>query len=375
VQESLPREHYLPVLLLSQYVFFLSRRPISEQSALPRLAPAGAEVAGASAGRVEQPGARSRCLQLASLHPAAFRRIAPSLQLSLVPLVSLAWPLPGSVVVQNAPPPASWLAGARRALIVFGPGIGIGDELILAPLPQWLKAENRQLEVTTLSGYEGFWDRVEAVDTELQYSSHLELHQALCGMAPFDGYDLVIFADFESPEIYRGVVVAGRAETFLEISLGARTVHVFDSRRQWLYRLLALDPYFANYYHASHQLLRLLGLRPESRERFRQVVRRSGPKAADRLDVYISPFTSKYDPSGVYWSRLLNVLAGRAGPIPLCLHLATGRSWKTQRFAIELARSLAPTLPSNVEIRLAQEGDELPLTLATSTTTSSVATR
>jgi hypothetical protein len=57
----------------------------------------------------------------------------------------------------------------------------------------------------------------------------------------------------------------------------------------------------------------VLNQRPmsQTRERFRQVVRRSGPKGADRLDVYISPFTSKYDPSGVYWSRLLNVLAGQ----------------------------------------------------------------
>jgi hypothetical protein len=363
--ESLQSEHRLPLLLLSQYVFFLSRRPISESNhhylvsrlqGLKSLAPL---LAGS-----QNPILDQVVSQLANLHPAAFRRVAPSLQLSLIPLVNLVWPLPGNVVVEDAPPPANWLADARRALLVFGPGIGIGDELIFAPLPQWLKAENHGLQVTALSGYKGFWDRVEGVDNELQYSSHLDLHNALCGIGPFDGYDLIIFADFESPEIHRGVIAAGgRAKTFLEISLGARTAHLFDSERRWLYRLLHLDPYFANYYQAFHNQLRWLGLHPQSQDRFTQVVRRDEGKAADRLDVFVSPFTSKYDPSGVYWSRLLTGIVRSAGSLPLCLHLDTGRNWKTQRFAIELARSLAPALPSNVEVRLARNGDDPSLTL------------
>ncbi len=362
--ESLPRDYRLPVLLLSQYAFFLSRRPISESNihylvsrleGLKSLAPL---LAGSQNSVLDQVVS-----QLVRLHPAAFRRVAPSLQLSLIPLVNVAWPLPGNVVVQDGPPPPNWLAGARRALLVFGPGIGIGDELIFAPLPRWLKAENHGLKVTTLSGYRGFWDRVEGVDSELQYSAHLDLHRALCGIAPFDGYDLVIFADFESPEIYRGVVADGRVKTFLEISLGARTAHLFDSERQWLYRLLHIEPYFANYYHASHHLLRSLGLHPESQDRFGHVVRRVDAKADDRRDVFVSPFTSKYDPSGVYWSRLLLGLVRCAGPGGLSLHLDTGRNWKTQRFAIELARSLAPTLPPNVEVRLARDGNDPSLTL------------
>jgi hypothetical protein len=362
--DTLPREHRLPVLLLSQYVFFLSRRPISESNlhylvsrlqGLKSLAPL---LSGSNSPVLDQVVS-----QLGHLHPSAFRRVGPSLQLSLIPLVNVAWPLPPHVVVQDAPPPATWLTRARRALLVFGPGIGIGDELIVAPLPQWLKAANHELSVTTLSGYQGFWNRVHAVDSTLRYASHFELYKALCGIAPFDGYDLVIFVDFESPELYRGVAVDGRAQTFLEISIGARTAHLFDAERQWLYRLSHADPYFANYYHAFHHHLRSLGVPAESRDRFGQVVRRDDAKAPDRLDVFVSPFTSKYDPSGVYWGRLLTSLARRDGSLPLCLHLDTGNNSKTHRFAIELARSVAPMLPPGVEVRLAQDGHGPSLTL------------
>src|SRR6185436_4517957 len=119
-QETLPSEHRLPVLLLSQYVFFLSRRPISESNlhylvsrlqGLKSLAPL---LAGSN-----NPLLDRIVSQLGHLHPAAFRRVAPSLQLSLIPLVNVAWPVPGHVVVEDAAPPAHWLARARRALLVF----------------------------------------------------------------------------------------------------------------------------------------------------------------------------------------------------------------------------------------------------------------
>jgi hypothetical protein len=364
-QESLPPRDRLPVLLLSQYAFFLSRRPVSQSNlhylvsrlqGLKALAPLFAESGNPILDRVVS--------QLGRLHPAAFRRLAPSLQLSLMPLVSGAWRLPGHVIVQDAPPPAGWMAGARRALIVFGPGIGIGDELIMAPLPQWLSSANPEMQVDTLSGYRGFWNRVAATGRALQYSSLLDLHRALSGSPPYDGYDLVVFADFESPELYRGVVADARIGKYLEISLGARSAYLFDAERQWLYRLHHPDPYFSNYYYALNHLLRALGLQPRARDRFADVVTRTGLKATDRLDVFVSPFTSKYDPSGVYWSRLLSALARHAGPTPLTLHLDAGNNWKTQRFAVELARSVVATLPPNVEVRLARDEGSQALTLS-----------
>jgi hypothetical protein len=360
-QPLLPEDQRLPVLMLSQYLFFLSRRPVSESNlhylvsrleGLQSLAPV---FAGS-----ESPVLQQVVAQLRHLHPAAFRRLAPSLQLSLLPLAKAARPLPSDVIVSDCALDARWLADVRHALLVLGPGIGIGDELILAPLPQWLKNENPSLEVTTLSGYKGFWSRVKGVDHERQYSAHLDLLKALRGGEP---YDLVIFADFEAPELYRGVAADGGVKKYLEITLGARSAFLFDSQRRWLHRLLHVTPYFANYYYALNQLLRSIGLDPEAGDRFADVVRRETPKAADRLDIFVTPFTSKYDPSCAWWSRLLTGIVRRVGPFPVTLHVDSGKHWKTRHFAIELARSVSPMLPPNVTLELARDSGSQALTL------------
>jgi hypothetical protein len=365
-RQAVPDEHRLPVLMLSQYLYFLSRRPVSESNLhylVARLQ--GLQSLGAVFADSGLPVLERVTAQLRELHPAAFRRIAASLQLSLLPLARAARELPGDVVVQDSPPPRDWLSGVRRALLVFGPGIGIGDELIVAPLPRWLKSVNPALEVTTLSGYTGFWNRVAGVDRELRYSSHLELLEALRGVPPYDDADLVILVDFEAPELYRGVAADHRLKKYLEISLGARSAFLVDAERRWLYRVHHITPYFANYYHAFHQTVRSLGMDPLAAPgRFAGVVERRAEKAADRLDVLVTPFTSKYDPSGVYWGRLLTGLARRIGPFPVTLHLDTGNNWRTQRFAVELARSIAPRLPSHVEVRLAHDRTPPSLSLA-----------
>jgi hypothetical protein len=351
-------------LLLSQYLYFLSRRPISESNlhyllsrlhGLQSLAPV---FAGSG-----HPVLERVVLQLRQLHPSAFRRVAAALQLSLIPLARGARELPKDLVVQDSTPGTDWIAGVNRVLLVFGPGIGIGDELILAPLPAWLKRANARLSVTTLSGYRGFWDRVEAVDRDLQYSSNLDLLKALRSIPPYDDVDLVVFVDFEAPELYRGVAADRGVKKYLEISLGARSAFLFDAERRWMFRIHHVTPYFSNYYHALHQTLRALGLNPEPAAHFTNVVRRRAQKADDGLDVFVTPFTSKYDPSVVYWGRLLTAVAQRTGPCPVHFHLDTGKTWRTQRFAIELARSLAARLPPNVELRLARDGTPPSLSL------------
>jgi hypothetical protein len=355
-EEMLPANQRLPVLLLSQYLHFLSRRPISESNLhflLARLRGLQSlEPVFAGSGH---PVLERLVRQLRQLHPSAFRRVAAALQLSLIPLTRGARTLPEDVVVQDSAPPPGWLAGVRHALIVFGPGIGIGDELMLAPLPRWMKQVTADLSISTLSAYTGFWERVPAVDRHHHYSSHLDLLQALRGGAPHDTADIVVFVDFESPELYRGIAADGGPRRYLEVSVGSRSAFLFDPARRRLFRVHHITPYYANFYHALHQTLRSLGFAANAATHFDGVVRRDTAKASDRLDVFVTPFTSKYDPSAAYWGRLLTRVARYLGPYPVRFHLDTGNTWRTRRFAIELARAVAAARPPNVDVRLAQD--------------------
>jgi hypothetical protein len=364
--DVVPAGMHLPALLLSQYLFFLTRRPISRsnfhylESRLRGLQ----SLREAFQGNGAPPGVGEVIRQLETLHPAGFNRLAASLQFALLPLAQAARFLPADVVVDDTPPPPAWLDRCRRLLLVLGPGIGIGDELILAPLPKWLKAANPELRVVTLSAYGGLWDRVSQVDEVRVYRQHRELLAALRGEPPYDDFDLVVLADFEAPELYRGVASDGRIPSYLEISIGSRSAFFVDNRRRWLHRVHHLTPYGENYYFGLGQLLRRLGLRPGDRDRFAGVFARQGRRPADRYQVFVSPFTSKYEPSQGYWSHLLSALAAGGLPGPLRFVLDSGNNRSTETFARGLQRSLGPPAAADLEVLLAHSGDGRTLSLA-----------
>ncbi len=349
----------LPLALLSRYLFFLTRRPVSSSNlhylqsrltGLKSLAPALREW--------DEPEIDEVVRTLEALHPPGFRRLAPQLALSLLPLIKASATLPRDVVVQDGETPKDWLDGVQRVLIVFGLGIGIGDELIFAPLPRWLKAKRPGLEITILSGYRGIWDQREGVDGARHYSDHADSLGALRAEPPYDEFDLVVFADFEAPELYRGVAADGRCPRYLELSLGSRSAFWVDNRKRWLHRLHHITPYFENYYFALDHILRRFGL--DTARRFPPL---TTARDGEALRVFVSPFTSKYDPSRVYWTRLLSGLRPPLGRrVELVLDI--GKNRQTRRFAEDVARATAFGLGSAVDVRPAEPDQDAGLSLA-----------
>jgi hypothetical protein len=353
--------------MLAQYLFFLTRRPISKsnlhylESRLRGLKSleGALDVDGAS-------GLHEIVAQLRALHPAGFNRRGANLQFALWPIVEAQRDLPADLVIEDGPPPGAgdWVRDRRRALLVFGPGIGIGDELILAPLAKWLKQVNGALAVDALSSYGGIWQRVRDVRAASTYKEHRTLLAALRGEPPYDGYDLVVFADFEAPELYRGVAAEGRLGRYLELSLGSRSGFLVDNERRWLYRLHHHLPYGENFYDGLGQLLRRLGLPVRDRDRFDGVMAAAARPPADRLQAFVTPFTSKYDPSQAYWSHLLAHLAAGPRRRPLRLVLDSGKNAATEAFAHALARSAAARVGPEVSIDVASSDGGPNLSLA-----------
>lgn len=359
-----PPHLHLPVLMLSHYLYFLTRRPISKSN----LSYLESRLAGIkSLGEVlepgQVPGVAEVLRQMAGLHPAGFERVSSNLQFALLPLLRAGAFFPPDLVVEDAPPEPGWLMPHRRVLFVLGPGIGVGDELILAPLPRWLKQVNPALEITTLSGYRDIWDRVRDVDRALVYQDFREILAALRGEAPHERYDLVIFADFEAPELFMGVASDSRVPRYLEISLGSRSAFLVDNRSRWLHRILHLTPYGENFYAGLHQMLRRLGLRPRDGDRFEGVMARKDRRPADHLRLFVSPFTSKYEPSHGYWSTLLGQIGAGGHPRPIRMVLDGGKNLATERFASALARSAQALVGRGVEVQVAAPDGGRALTL------------
>jgi ADP-heptose:LPS heptosyltransferase len=320
----------LPSVFLSRYLFFLTQRPISRSNthylrrrihALQSLAPQ----LGADHELLE---ASARLLRI--LDPSNVHEISTRLQLELFPFARVE--LPSDYVSSEAPPPAELVGSAKRVLLLLGPAIGIGDEIVTFPLPQAIKGANRRAHVTVRSAYEGLWDDVPGVDAVSTYETCAVLVEALRGEDATA--DLVLLLDFENPDLYRAVAADTAVDRYVELSLGARTLVALDNVERWAFHQALPRAYFRNVYDGFDELLRRLGLEPPAPADDVKPLAGKG-----ELRVFVSPFSSKYDPSPQWWTTLLASLVPVEAGRPVAFVVDPGPTAETRRLAHAVARA------------------------------------
>lgn len=357
-----------PLLLLDSYLFFLTRRPISKSNTqyLARRIH-GLKSLGDLLKDSLDPRAVDVAQQLHQLNPSNFSYLAPRLQKVLLPLTTFSRKLPQGFICSDKPPGQDFLDDVRRLLLVLGPGIGIGDEIMFFRVPHWMKQRHPHTQITVLSGYRGLWQRVQEVDHVCFYNDYISILQALRGEEPFETFDAAVLADFEKPDLFKTIGFESGVERYIEISSGVQTAVAVDKRNRWLYRTQVQRPYLANYYFGLNYLFQWLGIAPTSIHRFSPVIRRENNCPEENtLKLFISPFTSKYDPSLTYWSHLLASLGSiRASDGCERLHIVLdpGPNLATERFAYALQRSVKARLPGHVGIDIAYSEGQRSLTL------------
>jgi hypothetical protein len=330
----------LPALVLSRYLFFLTRRPISKsnthyvQQRINGLK---------SAGDLLPPGEdrRMQAIQrlLRGLTPQNILDWAERLQLNLLPIAQTV--MDRNYIVADRMPPRDFFTSADRILLVLGPAIGIGDEIITFPLADGLKLLNPNAEITLLSGYTGLWEGRHKIDHCRQYQGLKEIIKALRGESQYGNFDLVVLVDFEYPELYQAISFEKKIPRYMELSLGAQVLVAVDNLQGWAYREILPTGYYDNYYDTFDFFLRKLNIPHDMEDRFNYSSSRNGASPDRPLHVYVSPFTSKYDPSPNYWSRLLAGLAPASPLREICFFLDPGPNATTKRFAMELLHSLS----------------------------------
>src|SRR5579871_1785420 len=137
----------IPLTLLATYLFFLLRRPVSSSNShyLARRLH-GLQSLADMLEAEPQHDLGTLVGMLRRLTPANFSRIAAPLQLQLASAQRSLLRPPALVVSHNRPP--RWpFPSSRRLLIILGPGIGIGDEMILFPLPGTIRAVYPDVEI------------------------------------------------------------------------------------------------------------------------------------------------------------------------------------------------------------------------------------
>jgi hypothetical protein len=340
----------VPVVLLSRYLYFLSARPISRsnthylQTRIHGLK---------SISRfLDAPEAADSKKILSSLTPANFREMAERLQLSLSPLSMTE--LPRNYFATDKAPPDDFVGSARRILLLLGPGIGIGDEIVTFHLPLWLMGANPSAQITVLTAYEDLWNAVGGVNQVATYRGYDTVIQAMRGNSELGPFELVVFVDFENPELYEAITYEQRIAKYAEISLGGRILVAVDNCERRIYRLSMPTFSLRSVYDSFEWLARGLGACADGVNRYVGVVAGEPPVPDGPVVVFVSPFTSKYDPSPQYWSRLLAKLATSGWARPLRIVLDTGPNLSTKRFSSEVARAAAAHCPrSSVSFEVA----------------------
>jgi hypothetical protein len=283
----------LPATLLSRYLFFLARRPVSAANAhyrsrrvaaLKSLGPMLDRVGGAEVERVTS--------ALRALTPANLFRLGPELQSALKPFVGAR--MPRDLVVSPHPPPARFWSGVGRVAVVYGPAIGIGDEIITAAVPRALRTICPGASITVLTAYDGLWERLAPEERVEQYADLRELVDRMLGGA----FEAIVFIDFEPAGLVTAMSFEPRVERYIELSLGTRALTVLDNGARTLHQLPAAAPYHDNFYFTLRHMLEWLGAHTEGESALPRT-------PSGEMVIVASPFTSKEEPSERLWRTIL----------------------------------------------------------------------
>ncbi|HUR80977.1 MAG TPA: hypothetical protein VM733_09435 [Thermoanaerobaculia bacterium] len=306
-------ELVLPATLLSRYLFFLGRRPVSAANthyrgsrigALQSLAPLFEDDA------IREP--------LRALTPSNLFRVAPALQTTLQP--RLAYRMPRDLVMTSRAPD-DWQS-MQNIAVIYGPAIGIGDEILASPIPRALQSLAPHATVDVLTAYDGLWSRI-ASEHDQRVTRYRDMAELLTRMRS-GADDAIVYVDFEPPGLVAAIAHEPEVKRFFEISVGTRSLSILDNVAR---RFHQMPQSAENFYDVVAAMCRWLGA---DVPRFEKRARRN-----EDATVVVSPFTSKEEPSEKLWRNILTSMLTRERIV-----LDTGPNASTRGFAISLRDAL-----------------------------------
>ena len=207
-------------------------------------------------------------------------------------------------------------ADYRTVTVVFGPGIGMGDEITFYQLLRRLGARSTDAALTILDLYPGLWSRLLPDAKSIHYRENpfrpfAHLAQDVAGDAAHRS--LVVLIDFDCYYFHEQGTLRRRNRDVVEVSLGLRKVWMSRGDSPWVDVELFDDPPILNNYWTVNQIARrLLG---EELPIWRPMAdqRRAGA-ARESHAILLNPMSSKPVPIGPEsWFAALRELRDRLG--------------------------------------------------------------
>jgi len=182
---------------------------------------------------------------------------------------------------------------------------------------------------------------------------------------PAGANELVVLVDFEKPGLSPMLAHEARLQRYLEISLGSESAIFIDQRDRSARSFRMPSDRLINYYDGLGHVARWFNLEPRAGDRFEEgLINARPPKASEGLVVFVSPFTSKYDPAPAFWAELVSDLFDRSPALPVRIRIDAGANRETCQLARAIAQSSAMRVPRGVTVEVASGAVGIaPLTL------------
>jgi hypothetical protein len=247
----------------------------------------------------------------------------------------------------------------RRILVIIGPNIGIGDQLIYFPIVEALAARFSAARVDAVSYTSALWDLCPSVAKPTSRVRTLVGPFVLAREAMAEEpTTLVVFSEFASAPFYRNLETVPGLPRFVYFDTGARCLRIVDQERglirEWQGRPSE------NIFQFCCHAMNWLGLGQTAPAHYGPVVAGSARAKADVRRVYVNPFSSK-DHSTIrptFWAGALDEAAKRG---PIHANIFAGTNDECRRFA----RAIASSVTSN-RVTVSHHGEaEVPSVLET----------
>jgi hypothetical protein len=203
-----------------------------------------------------------------------------------------------------------------RITVVFGPGIGLGDEITFAQLVRALVQRYADARTRVFTLYPGLWRALQSRVHEQQYRRRPLRPFSQLAVGGDRARELVVLADFELFALTGELVKRRPGRDVLEISLGRREVRLARGVSPWTHFEQLERPDLGNYSVLHDYAERLVGGSPL--DLWRPFARPSPRPRRSRLSLLLNPLSSKplpYTPEE--WARLIRRIADATGSSPL----------------------------------------------------------
>ena len=225
--------------------------------------------------------------------------------------------------------------------VVFGPGIGLGDEVTFAQFVRSLVQAYPRARISVFTLYPGLWRSLVPRAREQQYRGDPLRPFLSVAEPPIRGRRLVVFADFDLFEISTRVVAARPWRDVLELSLGRGEARFVGGASPWV-RYQQFSSSLHNNYAVVRAMTEQLLPRPQQRDSWEPLDRPRFRVRPGRT-VFLNPFSSKPLPLAPEdWARFLGEtqrLLTTSAAVETIVY--PGFGGRTHAYAATVARLLA----------------------------------